>query len=81
MSSLAEVQAVLAASSPLRLRMRSAAIGSYPFFDPKRRAQHECGAARPRCTEARAGQTWGRGESECGGHNQRAPEPRGADAS
>jgi hypothetical protein len=24
------------------------------------RAQHECGAARPRCTEARAGQTRGR---------------------
>jgi molybdopterin-biosynthesis enzyme MoeA-like protein len=37
------------------------AIGSYPFFDP----QHgpECGVARPRCTEARAGQTCGRGDA------------------
>src|SRR6516165_1779452 len=26
-------------------------------------AQHECGAARPRCTEARAGQTRGRGHA------------------
>ena len=37
------------------------AIGSYPFFDPQR--QYECGAARPRCTEARAGQTRGRGHA------------------
>jgi hypothetical protein len=27
------------------------------------RAQHECGAARPRCREARAGQTCGRGDA------------------
>ena len=27
------------------------------------RAQHECGAARPRCTQARAGQTRGRGHA------------------
>src|SRR6516164_4747827 len=27
------------------------------------RAQHECGAAGPRCTEARAGQTRGRGDA------------------
>jgi molybdopterin-biosynthesis enzyme MoeA-like protein len=24
-------------------------IGSYPFFDPQHRGQHECRAARPRC--------------------------------
>ena len=39
------------------------AIGSYPFFDPHAWAQHERGAARPRCTEARAGQTCGRGDA------------------
>jgi molybdopterin-biosynthesis enzyme MoeA-like protein len=33
------------------------AIGSYPFFDPQHGRQHECGAARRGCTEARAGQT------------------------
>ena len=37
------------------------AIGSYPFFDP----QHgpNTSAARPRCTEARAGQPRGRGHA------------------
>jgi hypothetical protein len=39
------------------------AIGSYPFFDPHAWAQHERGAARPRCTEARASQTRGRGHA------------------
>jgi len=37
------------------------AIGSYPFFDPQHGIQHERGAARPRCTEARACKTCGRG--------------------
>jgi len=32
------------------------AIGSYPFFDPQHGRNTKCGAARPRCTEARAGQ-------------------------
>ena len=39
------------------------AIGSYPFFRSAARAQHECGATRPRCTEARAGQMRGRGDA------------------
>src|SRR5437660_8435041 len=39
------------------------AIGSYPFFDPQQGGQHECGAARPRCTEARACKTRGRGDA------------------
>jgi hypothetical protein len=34
------------------------AIGSYPFFDP-----HQCRPARPRCTEARARETRGRGDA------------------
>src|SRR5262245_932456 len=38
-------------------------IGSYPFFRSAARAEHEYGAARPRCTEARAGQTRGRGDA------------------
>jgi hypothetical protein len=45
------------------------AIGSYPFFDQQHGPNTN---ARPRCPEARAGQTcW----SECGEHNQRVPEP------
>jgi molybdopterin-biosynthesis enzyme MoeA-like protein len=32
-------------------------------FRSAARAQHECGATRPRCTEARAGQTPGRGDA------------------
>src|SRR5262249_57389615 len=45
------------------------------------RAQHECGAARPRCKEACAGQTRGRGDagaSAAGTITQlnRAPSPR-----
>jgi len=50
------------------------AIGSYPFFDPQNgpnmnvlrsaeRAQHECGAARPRSTKARLCKTRGRGHA------------------
>jgi molybdopterin-biosynthesis enzyme MoeA-like protein len=37
------------------------------------RAQHECGAARPRCTEACAGQTRGRGH---GGASAASTQPR-----
>jgi hypothetical protein len=33
-----------------------AAIGSYPFFDQQRGPNKNVGAARPRCTEALAGQ-------------------------
>jgi molybdenum cofactor synthesis domain-containing protein len=38
-------------------------IGSYPFFDPPHGANTKCGTARPRCTEACAGQTRGRGHA------------------
>ena len=37
------------------------AIGSYPFFDPQHGPEYECRPARPRCTEACASQTCGRG--------------------
>jgi molybdopterin-biosynthesis enzyme MoeA-like protein len=39
------------------------AIGSYPILRSGARAQHERGAARPRCTEACAGQTRRRGDA------------------
>ena len=38
------------------------AIGSYPFFD-QHGPNNECGAARLRCAQARAGQTRGRGHA------------------
>jgi hypothetical protein len=39
------------------------AIGSYPFFASEARAQHQCRPPRPRCTEARAGETRDRGDA------------------
>ena len=39
------------------------AIGSYSFFDPQHRPNMNV-VPRPRCTEARAGQTRGRGYAE-----------------
>ena len=54
------------------------AIGSYPFFRSAARAQHECGATRPRCTEARADQTRGRRHAgaRAAERNQIATKPR-----
>ena len=40
------------------------AIGSYSVVRAAARGQHECCAARPRCTEARAGETRDRGDAE-----------------
>src|SRR6266511_2203933 len=42
------------------------AIGSLSVLRSAAWAQHECGAARPRCTEARACQTRGRGHAGAG---------------
>ena len=42
------------------------AIGSYPFFDPAARAQHQRGAARPRRAEARSRQARGGGHAAAG---------------
>src|SRR5256886_16359662 len=42
------------------------AIGSLSVLRSAAWAQHECGAARPRCTEARARQTRGRGHAGAG---------------
>ena len=39
------------------------AVGELSVIRSAARAEHECGAARPRCTEARAGQTRGRGDA------------------
>jgi molybdopterin-biosynthesis enzyme MoeA-like protein len=49
------------------------AIGSYPFFDPQRGPNTNVVLRAPRCTEACAGQTRGRGH---GGASAASTQPR-----